>query len=39
MARFGTALQVLWPQKASPSAEGYQTALIDANGRVSGPQM
>lgn len=35
MARFGGTLQVLWPQKASPSAEGYATALIDANGRVT----
>ena len=35
MARFGGTLQVLWPQKASTSAEGYATALIDANGRVT----
>ena len=34
-AWFGGTLQILWSQKASPSAEGYQTALLDTAGRVT----
>ena len=37
-AWFGSALQVLWPQKTSSSAEAYVTALLDTAGRVvAGP--
>jgi hypothetical protein len=36
MARFGSTLQVLWPQQASPGKQGYVTALLDAAGRLTG---
>ena len=34
-AWFGSTLQVLWPQKASPGKEGYVTSLLDTAGRVT----
>lgn len=37
MARFGSSLQVLWPQQQSSSAQAYFTAILDAAGRVSTP--
>ena len=37
MARFGGALQVLWPQQQSSGAQAYLTAILDGNGRVTTP--
>ena len=37
VARFGTALQVLWTQGMSSSKESYLTALLDARGHVTTP--
>ena len=37
MARFGGALQVLWSQHQSSSKEGYFTAILGADGRITTP--
>ncbi len=37
VARFGTALQVLWTQGMSSSKESYLTALLDARGHITTP--
>ena len=34
-AWFGESVQVLWPQKLSSSQEGYFTAVLDSQGRVT----
>ena len=34
-AWFGPSVQVLWPQKMSSSQEGYFTAVLDSEGRVT----
>jgi hypothetical protein len=34
---FGGALQVVWPQAQSPSAQTYLTTILDANGGVTTP--